>query len=88
MSTFDQALKDRDFKKVWDADAVKREITKMVIRERISHKLTQHQLADKAGLKQPSLARVESGSVTPSIGLLNKLAKALNSKLEVRFKQL
>jgi DNA-binding XRE family transcriptional regulator len=78
-------LKDQEFKEIWEANATKREITMAVIGERIKRKLSQEQLARKAGLKQPSLARVESGGVMPSITTLNKLAKAFGKRLEVRF---
>lgn len=86
--TYDDALSEAlvnpAFKRIWEANAVKREITKTVIGERIKRKLTQAQLAQKAGLKQPSVARVESGSM-PSITTLNKIAKALGTRLEIRF---
>ena len=80
-----EALQNPEFKEIWEADAVKREVTKAIIRERIKHKMTQEQLARRAGMKQPSLARVESGSVAPSLMTLGKIAKAFGAKLEVRF---
>ena len=79
-----EALANPEFKRVWEVNTVKREITKAIICERIKRKLTQAQLATKAGLKQPSVARVESGNM-PSITTLNKIAKALGTRLEIRF---
>lgn len=78
-------LRDREFKEIWEANATKREITKSIIGERIKRKLSQGELALKAGIKQPSLARVEGGSVMPSLTTLNKIAKAMGKRLEVRF---
>lgn len=80
-----EALKDQEFKQVWDAEATRREITMAIIGERIKRKMTQEQLAKKAGIQQPSLARVESGSVTPSISTLARIAQAFGSKLEISF---
>lgn len=79
------ALKDPVFRAIWEANAVKREITKTIIGERIQRKLSQKELARRAGLKQPSLARVESGGMMPSLTTLTKLAKAFGKRLEVRF---
>lgn len=55
------------------------------IREaRNKHGLTQTQLALKAGVSRPSVARVESG--TPiSIVTLAKVASALGLEIEVRY---
>lgn len=44
--------------------------------------LTQIELADKAGLKQSSLARIESGQSKPRKTTLEKLAEAMNLTLE------
>lgn len=78
-------LHDHAFKEIWEANATKREITKSIIGERIKRKLFQGELARKAGIKQPSLARVEGGRTMPSITTLNKIAKAMGKRLEVRF---
>lgn len=44
--------------------------------------LTQAELADMAGLKQPSLVRIESGKTKPRKATLEKLAKAMNLTLD------
>lgn len=55
-----------------------------VARLRILRGLTQEQLAERAGTKQPSIARLESGSSEPSVLFLRRVAKALNARIEVR----
>jgi DNA-binding XRE family transcriptional regulator len=47
--------------------------------------LTQQQLAELVGTQQPSIARLESGSVSPSFAFLRRVAKALGVKMELRF---
>lgn len=54
-----------------------------IARLRILRGLTQAQLAEKVGTKQPSIARLENGSSLPSISFLAKLADALDAKLEI-----
>jgi DNA-binding XRE family transcriptional regulator len=55
-----------------------------IARLRIARGLTQTQLAQKVGTKQPSIARLEKGESTPSLAFLEKLAEALDARLEVR----
>lgn len=79
------ALKDPAFKQEWKASATQYKLIKTIISKRLKLNITQEQLARKAGLKQPSLARIESGSVMPSIKTLHRIASALGTKLEIEF---
>jgi DNA-binding XRE family transcriptional regulator len=55
-----------------------------VARLRILRGWTQAQLAEMVGTRQPSIARLENGSSVPSLSFLQKIATALNAKIEVR----
>lgn len=55
-----------------------------VTRLRMLRGLTQAQLAEMVGTRQPSIARLENGSSIPSLTFLNKVAAALNAKVEVK----
>ncbi len=57
------------------------EISQMIIDARLMRGLTQKQLAGIVGTKQPSIARIESGSLLPSLSFLEKIAKALETNL-------
>jgi len=72
-------------KKLWEANAEKRAITDSIIEERIKQNMTQEKLATAAGMKRPSLARIENGNSLPTITTLSRLAKAFGKKLEVKF---
>ena len=56
-----------------------------VARLRMQRGLTQAQLAELVGTRQPSIARLENGTSTPSLSFLNKIAAALEARIEVRF---
>jgi len=56
-----------------------------VARLRMQRGLTQTQLAELVGTRQPSIARLENGTSAPSLTFLNKIAAALEAKIEVRF---
>ena len=48
---------------------------------RMSRKMSQDQLAEKAGISSKYLSRIEMGQHFPSIDILTKLANALNVEL-------
>jgi transcriptional regulator with XRE-family HTH domain len=54
-----------------------------IVNARIEKNLTQSQLAKKARISQPSLARFESGRANPTLSYLYKLFAALDLKLDV-----
>lgn len=80
-------FEDWESKKLQDAEfqAAAKELEPgyQIARLRILRGLTQAQLAEKVGTKQPSIARLENGSSLPSISFLSKLAEALDAKLEI-----
>ncbi|MEW2417818.1 helix-turn-helix domain-containing protein [Streptomyces sp. NPDC046866] len=45
--------------------------------------LTQHELAQQAGLSDADVERIEGGAVTPELSLLHTLARALDAKLDL-----
>ena len=46
--------------------------------------LSQRQLAERAGVAQPMVARIESGGVRPRVDTLERLLRACGETLEVR----
>lgn len=57
------------------------EIVAQLIVRRKQMGLTQRDLADKTGLKQAAIARLEREAVIPRLDTLEKIAKALGLKL-------
>jgi transcriptional regulator with XRE-family HTH domain len=57
------------------------DLAEMVIDARIKKGLTQQELANLSGMLQPAIARIESGEGIPSLSSLQKIAKALGTKL-------
>lgn len=50
---------------------------------RYQKKLSQAELADRAGMPQSTIARIESGKANPSLNTLLKIAKSLDVNLVV-----
>lgn len=60
------------------------QLASQLIERRTQQKLTQEKLAKKIGTKQEAIARLESGRANPTVGLLEKIAQALSSKLVIQ----
>ncbi len=78
-----ELLADPEVKKGYDALELEYSIISQVIAKRLEKGLTQKQLAQKAGTKQSAISRLESGNANPSIALLERISKALGSKLQI-----
>jgi len=55
-----------------------------VARLRMLRGLTQAQLAELVGTRQPSIARLENGTSAPSLSFLTRIAEALGAKIEFK----
>ncbi len=56
-----------------------------VLRLRLAQGLTQKELAERIGTKQASISRLERASYKPNLGFLQRVAAALNARVEIRF---
>lgn len=87
--TFDDYLKEQlknpKFKREWDKLEPQYQVTRELIKARIERKISQRELARKAKTTQAVLSRIENMSVSPSIGLLQKIASALGKNLKIKF---
>ena len=63
-----------------------RKLIKEIIRERNAQNLTQKEFADKLGLKQSNISRLESGNYNPSLDFLEKIAKGLGKELHIELR--
>lgn len=78
---------DAEFAVAFEKELLINAIAKMVITLRKNAKLTQQELATRAGTSQPTLARLERGTDTriPSLSLLARLARAADATLNLKF---
>lgn len=80
-----ESLKDSAFKKAWEESEPAYQLSRALIKKRLSQKLSQGELAKKAHTTQAVISRLESMNANPSIGLIQKIASALNLKLKIQF---
>jgi predicted transcriptional regulator len=81
-----ELLKDPDVKKEYDRLGPKFDLIRSIIEKRIEKNISQKELASRMGTKQSALSRLESGKYNPSLAFMQKVAQALDSKLEIRLR--
>lgn len=61
------------------------EIMRALVDARISQHMTQKELAEKSGVRQSNISRIENGTCSPTIATLEALANGMGKKLIVSF---
>ena len=79
-------LKDPEFAKEYKALEPEYSIIKQLIQSRSELNLTQKELADKIGIKQSNISRLESGNYNPTLDFLKKVAIGLGKELHIEFR--
>jgi len=83
----EELLKDADIKRHYDALKPKYELISALVARRNELSISQRQLADLAGMKQPAICRLEGGSGDVKMGTLLRVAKALNMEINLQNKE-
>lgn len=78
-------LKNPLFKKAWEESEAEYQVSRVLIAARIKRKISQQELAKKADTTQAVISRLENMTANPSVGLLQKIAQALNLKVKIQF---
>lgn len=76
-----EQLADPEVGGEWDRSPLARAVAGRLVTYRAEHHLTQTALARQLHMKQPAVARLESGAHTPTLDMLWRLA----SRLDVEF---
>ena len=78
-------MKDPEFSKVYEEIQPEMNVIRAIIDARISQNMTQKELAEKTGIAQTEISRLENGTRNPSIKLLQRLADGMGMVLNVSF---
>ena len=81
-----EQLKDPEFRSEYEALEPEYEIIRQIIIARNELNITQKELADRTGIKQSNISRLEKGTYNPSLNSLKKIAKGLNKELHIEFR--
>lgn len=83
--TLNEQLKDPEFKKEYDNLKPEFDVIRAMIDFRLSQNMTQKQLAEKTGINQADISKLENGTRNPSLKLLKRLAYGMGMDLKVSF---
>ena len=61
------------------------EAIRAVIAARLACNMTQKELAEKTGIRQSNISRIENGSASPTIDTLARIAAGLGKQLKIDF---
>ena len=80
-----EQLQDEDFKKEYDSLQPEFDVIRAIVDTRVSLNLTQKQLAERTGINQADISKLENGTRNPSINLLKRLADGMDMVLKIEF---
>lgn len=76
-------LKDLEVRRAYNALETEFQIADQMIGARIKQKISQQDLAKRVGTGQAVISRLESMNAHPSISLLSRIARALDTKFTI-----
>lgn len=77
-----EQLKDAHFKELYELEEQKYAIVKKIVNYRVRHKLTQGQLADKVGVTQQHISKIENADFS-NVATLEKLLHAIGYAIKI-----
>lgn len=80
-----EQLRDDTFKKEWEDIQPELDVIRAMINARISQNLTQKELAERTGINQADISKLENGTRNPSLKLLKRLASGMGMALKIEF---
>ena len=80
-----EQLNDPELKAEYDALEPEFAIIQAMINARKTAGLTQKQLAERTGIAQADISRLENGNANPSLKTLQRLAKGMGMRMQIQF---
>lgn len=80
-----EQLKDEEFRKEYEAIQPEMDVIRAIVDARTSQNLTQKELAERTGINQADISKLENGTRNPSVNLLKRLAEGMGMTLRIEF---
>ncbi len=80
-----EQLQDDEFRKEWEDIQPEMDVIRAMVDARISQNLTQKELAERTGINQADISKLENGTRNPSLKLLKRLADGMGMTLRLEF---
>ena len=80
-----EQMKDPEFKAEWERIQPEYEVMRSLFDARIKLNLTQKELAERSGVRQSNISRIENGTASPTVATLQALAAGMGKRLHISF---
>lgn len=81
----EKQLKDEEFRKEYETIQPEMDVIRAIVDARASQNLTQKELAERTGINQADISKIENGTRNPSLNLLKRLADGMGMTLKIEF---
>ena len=81
----DKQLRDEEFRKEYENMQPEFDVIRAMVKARISKNLTQKELAERTGINQADISKLENGTRNPTVNLLKRLAEGMDMVLKIEF---
>ena len=78
-------MQDPEFAEAYEEVQPEMDVIRAIIDARNSQHLTQKELADRTGINQAEISKLENGTRNPSVKLLQRLADGMGMVLKISF---
>src|SRR5260370_25227130 len=79
----EQLRGDSELRRQWERTALARAVAVAIVSYRAEYDLSQRDLAQRLGMKQPQVARLELGEVNPSMDTLMRISSRLGIEFTI-----
>ncbi len=76
-------MKDPEFRREYEKLETEYQIARQIIDARLKNKISQEELARRVNTGQAVISRLEGAHAKPSISLLQRVARALDTKFQI-----
>ena len=80
-----EQMKNPEFVKEYEAIQPEWDVIRAIVDARTSQNITQKELAERTGINQADISKLENGTRNPSINLLKRLAEGMGMVLKIEF---
>ncbi len=82
---FQEQMNDPEFRRHYETQQPEFDIIRALVDARASRNMKQKELAEKVGMSQADISKIENGTRNPSLNMLKKLADGMDMNLRLEF---
>ena len=83
--TLNEQMKNPEFKIEYDALTAEYQLINAILDARKAENITQKQLAEKTGIAQSDISKIENGNANPSLKTIERIASGMGMTVRVEF---